>query len=329
MDSGGELFHSLISRSDSDRSQLVEQKPSPGPGTGSSDDDEGFQDCELKAPEAQGDATRGGPEVPREQYVLPAGEISDVSPRERLSAPRCAAHPTETPPTPGTWMPDEAGSDMPIMNWEALENHIAGLQLRENEKQARERNANPAVVAADQSPLWRRKTDGSHRFTSQERVDSNSWQMTGFSCATRFHSRMNLQLCFINESSSDSDTEEPAGGAAATPSPQGTRAEEGAAEGSLLSRRKELESEAKRGLALLKRRLDLEKQQSKASPRQSHALELSDLRQLNMKQIQNRQSSIFSQIHGFNTQLMELLEIRDDLKTEQDAMLVEIGDLTH
>ncbi|XP_072349406.1 schwannomin-interacting protein 1-like [Scyliorhinus torazame] len=329
MDSGGELFHSLISRSNSDRSQLVEQKPSPGLGAGSSDDDEGFQDCELKAPEAQGDAIRGGPEVPREQYGLPAGGGSDVNPRESLSAPRCTAHPTEAPSTPGTSMPDEAGSDMPIMNWEALENHIAGLQLRENEKQAREWNANPTVVAADQSPLWRRRTDGSHRFTSRERADSSSWQMTGFSCATRFHSRMNLQLCFINESSSESDTEEPAGGAAATLPPQGTRAEEAAAEGSLLSRRKELECEAKRGLALLKRRLDLQKQQSKATPRRSQALELSDLRQLDTKQLQNRQSSIFSQIHSLNTKLMELLEIRDDLKTEQDAMLVEIGDLTH
>ncbi|XP_078057013.1 schwannomin-interacting protein 1-like [Mustelus asterias] len=326
MDSSGELFRSPISRSDSDQSQLVEQKPPPGLGTTSSDDDEGFQDCELKTPEAPGDAGRGGPETPN---GLPVGGSSGASPVPRDSATLAPARPAEGPPTPGASPTDGAGSDLPIMNWEALENHIAGLQLREQEKQARERSGKPSVVAAHQSPLGRRRMDSLHRFTSWERDNNNTWQMTGFSCSTRFHSRMNLQLCFINDSSSESDTEEAVAGASATPPPQRCSSEGVPAEGSLLSRKKELESEAKRDLALVKRRLDLEKQQSRDTERRSRSLEPSDLREMNMIQLQNMQSSIFSQIHDLNTQLMELLETRDDLNSKQDAMLVEIGDLTH
>ncbi|XP_078390024.1 schwannomin-interacting protein 1-like [Cetorhinus maximus] len=334
MDSGGELLSSLISHSDSSQSQLIEQKPLTGPGSGSSDDDEGFQDCEQKTPEGQGDASQRGLEASRESDGLLVGGSSAANAVEGISAPRnnntpAAAQPTEAPPTPGTLLPDEAGNDMPIMDWEALENHIAGLQLRENEKQAREQSRNPTVAAADHLPLGRRKMDSAHRFTSWERTDNSSWQMTGFSCTTRFHSRMNLQLCFINDSSSESDTEEPASRASATSSPQGTPGEDRHAGGSLLSRRKELESEAKRGLALVKRRFDLERQQSKDAEGRGRALELSDLQEMKVTKLQNLQTSIFAQIHCLNTQLMELLETRDDLKTKQDAMLVEIGDLTH
>ncbi|GCC44517.1 hypothetical protein chiPu_0028774, partial [Chiloscyllium punctatum] len=80
-----------------------------------------------------------------------------------------------------------------------------------------------------------------------------------------FHSRMNLQLCFINDSSSESEAEETVGGASSTPSPQPTTGESSPTEGSLESRRKELESEAKRSLALLQRRLDQEKQLLRAA----------------------------------------------------------------
>ncbi|XP_067879629.1 schwannomin-interacting protein 1-like isoform X2 [Heterodontus francisci] len=268
MDSGGEWFSSLISRLDSDQSKLPEQKPAVRLGSGSSEDDEGFQDCEQKMTEDRGGVSQGsseaGQETRRELNGLLVGGTNGTNPAagrlaQRNNSTRAPAKPTEAPPVPGTSSPEGAENELPIMNWEALENHIAGLQLRENEKQARERCRNP-TVATDQSPLGRRKMDGGHRFTSWERADSSRWQTTGFSCTSRFHSRVNLQLCFINESSSESDTEEPVKGASATPPPQVAADEDGPTKGSLLSRKKELESEAKRGLALVKRQLDLERQ---------------------------------------------------------------------
>uniref|UniRef100_UPI00398E4B50 schwannomin-interacting protein 1-like n=1 Tax=Pristiophorus japonicus TaxID=55135 RepID=UPI00398E4B50 len=182
--------------------------------------------------------------------------------------------------------------------------------------------------------------DGAQRLTSWERTENNSWPTMGatFSCTSRFHSRMNLQLCFINDSSSESESDDPAQGVSATPSPQEAPDEVPSAEGDLHSRQKELECEAKRGLAMVKRQIDLEKQKQRTQAAsdwsgeaqwRGRGLEPSVLHEMTLVQLQSLQANVFSQIHRLNTQLMELLESRDDLQTEQDAMLVEIGDLTH
>ncbi|XP_072447718.1 schwannomin-interacting protein 1-like [Chiloscyllium punctatum] len=325
MDSGGELFSSLTARPDSGRFRLSGQKPPVGLGSSSSDD-EGFQDCELRTPEGQ---AQDGP------VGLAVGEGSSASPTGSLSSWGLRAAPAgPPPPAEGTSPSEAAASELPILNWETLESHIAGLQLQEDERQqARERNRKTGIAAREGSPRGRRRME---RFSSWERASNSNWQMTNFHCTTRFHSRMNLQLCFINDSSSESEAEETVGGASSTPSPQPTTGESSPTEGSLESRRKELESEAKRSLALLQRRLDQEKQLLRAAAERrkdaegrGKSVERSDLQTMKLPQIWNLQSHLYSQIHGLNTQLMELLETRDELKTKQDALLVEIGDLTH
>ncbi|XP_048475977.1 schwannomin-interacting protein 1-like [Rhincodon typus] len=216
MDSGGELFSSVIARQDSGRFLVAGQKPLARLGSSSSDD-EGFQDCELKTPEGQ---AQDGPSV------LAAGEGGGRSPMGNPSGHGSRAAPSAkpfgTPPlTMCTSLPEAAASELPIMNWETLESHIAGLQLQEDERQqARERNRKAGTAAGEGSPLGRRKME---RFSSWEREGSSSWQMTNFHCTTRFHSRMNLQLCFINDSSSESESEEAIGSVSSTPSSQVVR----------------------------------------------------------------------------------------------------------
>ncbi|XP_072905075.1 schwannomin-interacting protein 1-like [Hemitrygon akajei] len=231
----------------------------------------------------------------------------------------------------GCWGLEEPGGQLPIMNWEALESHIAGLQLRETERRARE-GPRLRPVETPPSPTGRRRWDGTQRLVSWHRADSTAWKALGatIGCESRFHSRMNLRLCFTNDSDSDNDTGDASEPSPEDPAPELVAGETSEAERALLARKRELEREAKRSLALVKRQLDLERQRQ-----QEHAslgrgpLTPSDLWEMSLLQLQDLRASVFTKIHRLNTQLMELLEVRDDLKTEQDAMLVEIGDLTH
>ncbi|XP_078284179.1 schwannomin-interacting protein 1-like isoform X2 [Rhinoraja longicauda] len=174
------------------------------------------------------------------------------------------------------------------MDWEALEQHIEGLQRQETERRARE-GPRPQPPHPPASPVGRRRAEGMQRLVSWPRADSTAWRAMGetMGCASRFHNRMNLQLCFINDSSSESDPEDEGQRSPADPPPQGP------------------------GVGV------------------ERALEHGDLLDMSLVHVQQLQVNILSQIHHFNGQLMELLESRDDLRTEQDAMLVEIGDLTH
>ncbi|XP_069771750.1 schwannomin-interacting protein 1-like [Narcine bancroftii] len=299
----------------------------PGPGVPR----ERIPGCGLKIPEYL-DVPPGISGAQNGLSVSPANEgSSDAS--LQSGRPTQAVDKTAEGPSPGPWWPDD---QMPIMDWAALENHIAGLQLREMEKQARGEVRLPPLEPPS-SPLARRRADGTQRLVSWHRADTMAWRIMGntISCESRFHSRMNLQLCFINDSSSESDPEE---APPSDPLPQPEAGEIASSEWTLVSRRKQLEREAKQRLAAVTRQLETERQRrlESAASNPFHSalgrrkpLDPSDLWDMSLVQIEDQRNRIFSQIHPLNTQLMELLEIRDDLKTEQDAMLVEIGDLTH
>lgn len=225
--------------------------------------------------------------------------------------------------------PHSPDIQLPIMDWQALEQHIAGLQQIETERQARE-GPRPQPPHPPASPVGRRRAEGMQRLVSWPRADSTAWRAMGetMGCASRFHNRMNLQLCFINDSSSESDPEDEGQRSPADPAPQGS---------ALTGCRGELEREARRGLALVRRQLEQERQRHRESSCTGpfpgvdggRSLERGELLDTSPTRLRQLRDGILSQIHHFNSQLMELLECRDDLKTEQDAMLIEIGDLTH
>ncbi|KAI4874417.1 hypothetical protein NFI96_018335 [Prochilodus magdalenae] len=113
-----------------------------------------------------------------------------------------------------------------------------------------------------------------------------------------------------------------------------------------LSRQKKLQAEAKLALAMAKpmakMQVEVEKQNRKKSPvadllphmphisecLMKRSLKPTDLRDMTLGQLQVIVNDLHSQIESLNEELVQLLLIRDELHMEQDAMLVDIEDLT-
>uniref|UniRef100_A0A671LK14 Schwannomin-interacting protein 1-like n=1 Tax=Sinocyclocheilus anshuiensis TaxID=1608454 RepID=A0A671LK14_9TELE len=108
-----------------------------------------------------------------------------------------------------------------------------------------------------------------------------------------------------------------------------------------LSRQKKLQAEAKLALAMAKpmakMQVEVEKQNRKKSPvadlvrvecLMKRSLKPTDLRDMTLGQLQVIVNDLHSQIEGLNEELVQLLLMRDELHMEQDAMLVDIEDLT-
>ncbi|KAF5910499.1 hypothetical protein HPG69_013349 [Diceros bicornis minor] len=113
-----------------------------------------------------------------------------------------------------------------------------------------------------------------------------------------------------------------------------------------LTRQKKLQAEAKMALAMAKpmarMQVEVEKQNRKKSPvadllphmphisecLMKRNLKPTDLRDMTIGQLQVIVNDLHSQIESLNEELVQLLLIRDELHTEQDAMLVDIEDLT-
>ncbi|XP_006013101.1 schwannomin-interacting protein 1 [Latimeria chalumnae] len=110
---------------------------------------------------------------------------------------------------------------------------------------------------------------------------------------TRLQNRMNLQLCFINDSDSDVENENP---------------------------------EAAKG----RNKIPAPNVQSRppVPPREvKPSLGRAELQVMSVWQLQQLRESITGAIQNLNTELMQLLQMRDDLQTQQDAILVNAGDL--
>uniref|UniRef100_A0A803V3M2 Schwannomin interacting protein 1 n=1 Tax=Ficedula albicollis TaxID=59894 RepID=A0A803V3M2_FICAL len=185
-----------------------------------------------------------------------------------------------------------------------------------------------------------------------------------FPCVERrwLQSGMNLQICFVNDSGSDKDSDgddsktetsldtpvSPMSKQSSSYSDRDTTEEESEAleDMDFLSRQKKLQAEAKMALAMAKpmakMQVEVEKQNRKKSPvadllphmphisecLMKRSLKPADLRDMSFGQLQVIVNDLHSQIESLNEELVQLLLIRDELHTEQDAMLVDIEDLT-
>uniref|UniRef100_A0A8D2PP39 Schwannomin interacting protein 1 C-terminal domain-containing protein n=1 Tax=Zosterops lateralis melanops TaxID=1220523 RepID=A0A8D2PP39_ZOSLA len=152
------------------------------------------------------------------------------------------------------------------------------------------------------------------------------------SLSSRLQSGMNLQICFVNDSGSDKDSDgddsktetsldtplSPMSKQSSSYSDRDTTEEDSESldDMDFLSRQKKLQAEAKMALAMAKpmakMQVEVEKQNRKKSVFQPWA----------------GQCQEFLPGPGLNEELVQLLLIRDELHTEQDAMLVDIEDLT-
>ncbi|XP_021249335.1 schwannomin-interacting protein 1 isoform X1 [Numida meleagris] len=182
------------------------------------------------------------------------------------------------------------------------------------------------------------------------------------SLSSRLQSGMNLQICFVNDSGSDKDSDaddsktetsldtplSPMSKQSSSYSDRDTTEEESESldDMDFLTRQKKLQAEAKMALAMAKpmakMQVEVEKQNRKKSPvadllphmphisecLMKRSLKPADLRDMTIGQLQVIVNDLHSQIESLNEELVQLLLIRDELHTEQDAMLVDIEDLT-
>ncbi|MGH0161298.1 UNVERIFIED_CONTAM: hypothetical protein FKN15_049078 [Acipenser sinensis] len=182
------------------------------------------------------------------------------------------------------------------------------------------------------------------------------------SLSSRLQSGMNLQICFVNDSGSDKDSDaddsktetsldtplSPMSKQSLSYSDRDTTEEdsESLEDMDFLTRQKKLQAEAKMALAMAKpmakMQVEVEKQNRKKSPvadllphlphisecLMKRSLKPIDLRDMTIGQLQVIVNDLHSQIESLNEELVQMLLIRDELHMEQDAMLVDIEDLT-
>uniref|UniRef100_A0A3B3BY23 Schwannomin interacting protein 1 n=1 Tax=Oryzias melastigma TaxID=30732 RepID=A0A3B3BY23_ORYME len=254
---------------------------------------------------------------------------------------------------------------LPTMDWAALERHLAGLQCRENVQNSgwdrtgplsgNEAQKNERESIRQKLALGSFFDDGPGIYTSCSKSGKPS-------LSSRLQSGMNLQICFVNDSGSDKDSDaddsktetsldtplSPMSKQSSSYSDRDTTEDdsESLEDMDFLSRQKKLQAEAKLALAMAKpmakMQVEVEKQNRKKSPvadllphmphisecLMKRSLKPTDLRDMTLGQLQVIVNDLHSQIESLNEELVQLLLIRDELHMEQDAMLVDIEDLT-
>ncbi|XP_078732291.1 schwannomin-interacting protein 1-like isoform X1 [Lampetra fluviatilis] len=183
------------------------------------------------------------------------------------------------------------------------------------------------------------------------------------SLSSRLQSGMNLQICFVNDSGSDAEESSKTETSPDTPaSPMSKQSssyserdspeeegDEDAMESPLdemdfASRRRRLQDEARMALAMAQPMARMQVQVEKRSkpplsdllPHLPHlgesllkrSLRPGDLHGMTEGQLQVIVNDLHSQIESLNEELVQLLLVRDELHMEQDAMLVDIEDMT-
>lgn len=261
----------------------------------------------------------------------------------------------------GTCVPEEP--PVPPMDWEALEKHLAGLQFREQEvrNQGQARTNSTSAQKNERESIRQKLALGSF-FDDGPGIYTSCSKSGKPSLSSRLQSGMNLQICFVNDSGSDKDSDaddsktetsldtplSPMSKQSSSYSDRDTTEEESESldDMDFLTRQKKLQAEAKMALAMAKpmakMQVEVEKQNRKKSPvadllphmphisecLMKRSLKPTDLRDMTLGQLQVIVNDLHSQIESLNEELVQLLLIRDELHTEQDAMLVDIEDLT-
>ncbi|XP_078266982.1 schwannomin-interacting protein 1 isoform X2 [Rhinoraja longicauda] len=263
--------------------------------------------------------------------------------------------------TSGTFVTEEP--QLPTMDWEALEKHLAGLQFQEQEAQNQtQTKANFTSAQKNERESIRQKLALGSFFDDGPGIYTSCSKSGKPSLSSRLQSGMNLQICFVNDNGSDKDSDaddsktetsldtpsSPMSKQSSSYSDRDTTEEESESldDMDFLTRQKKLQAEAKMALAMAKpmakMQVEVEKQNRKKSPvadllphmphisesLMKRNLKPSDLRDMTIGQLQVIVNDLHSQIESLNEELVQLLLIRDELHMEQDAMLVDIEDLT-
>lgn len=210
---------------------------------------------------------------------------------------------------------------LPIMHWEALSLRIAELEKQEEEKKAK----SGTNQEARRAPL---------NWTEERERSAGSWDDGDDTCnshvlalTSRLQTQMNLQLCFINNSESEEEEKEPEIRKIENSNPQAlknlqspARPEKPKSRGfrnTLRNLRDRLRTDHKSINAACSDPVSLRKH-----------LEHSDLLNFSIKDLKALSTSLSQAIQDLSSELVGRLQIRDQLRTKQDAMLLEVQDLT-
>ncbi|XP_038605293.1 schwannomin-interacting protein 1 isoform X2 [Tachyglossus aculeatus] len=269
--------------------------------------------------------------------------------------------PCSPPSEPGTRPKEEP--QLPTMDWAALEKHLAGLQFQEQQgRNQSQSKTNYTSAQKNERESIRQKLALGSFFDDGPGIYTSCSKSGKPSLSSRLQSGMNLQICFVNDSGSDKDSDaddsktetsldtplSPMSKQSSSYSDRDTTEEESESldDMDFLTRQKKLQAEAKMALAMAKpmakMQVEVEKQNRKKSPvadllphmphisecLMKRSLKPTDLRDMTIGQLQVIVNDLHSQIESLNEELVQLLLIRDELHTEQDAMLVDIEDLT-
>ncbi|XP_067348789.1 schwannomin-interacting protein 1 isoform X4 [Channa argus] len=206
--------------------------------------------------------------------------------------------------------------DLPLMHWEDLSQRIAELEKQEQERRERSKRGT-GLRTEEEEGVWR-------DVWKEEEEDFRRCRVAVVT--SRFHNHRNLQLCFINNS--DSEDEEDVSNKKVTGTGHngchaaGLKQEVATAlrtlRDKLLAEQKE-EEDKKSTAAMLAG--------SRGVSKRKH-LEHWELRDCSMQQLSSLRASLQQEVHTLSSELVAHLLVRDQLRTKQDAMLLDVQDLT-
>ncbi|XP_035846755.1 schwannomin-interacting protein 1-like isoform X2 [Sander lucioperca] len=138
---------------------------------------------------------------------------------------------------------------------------------------------------------------------------------------SRFHNHRNLQLCFINNSDSEDEEE---GSNKNKKVSMGTGRNGCHAAG--------LKQEVATALRTLRDKLLAEQRESErlagSCVAERKHLERWELLERSLQQLSSLRASLQQEVHALSSELVTHLLVRDQLRTKQDAMLLDVQDLT-
>ncbi|XP_046872899.1 cilia- and flagella-associated protein 251 [Hypomesus transpacificus] len=217
---------------------------------------------------------------------------------------------------------------LPIMHWEALSLRIAELEKQEEERKEK----SSSVLERSRVPMaWAEARErGRSRETWEEGEEDGTSRVTALT--SRLQTQTNLQLCFINNSESEEEEEEEntrkmvTGKKGAGPVPQAPPTGNN-------SKSSGFKFEVRAALGALRDKLRTEQKKERPVSSESllgkrRRLDRSDLVTFSSQELQALHSSLGQAIQDLSEELVGRLQTRDQLRTEQDAMLLEVQDMT-
>ncbi|KAG7224705.1 hypothetical protein INR49_030035 [Caranx melampygus] len=203
--------------------------------------------------------------------------------------------------------------ELPIMHWEDLSQRIAELEKQEQERRERSKRGAGVRIKESQGEVW--------GDIWEEEEEDDFRRCRAAAITSRFQNHRNLQLCFINNSDSEDEEE----GGANTKVSMGTERNGCHASG--------LKQEVATALRTLRDKLLAEQREkerlsgSSCVAKRKH-LERWELQERSVQQLSSLRASLQQDVHALSSELVAHLLVRDQLRTKQDAMLLDVQDLT-